>query len=169
MAKERYRLQALLTIKEHEKKRAEIALAIAIRELNEARKREKELIKEKEEIIQKWHEMRADMKRDMTAGSLIFDGNVYTNYLRKLKDDEKDKESEIEVQQEIIRDCEEAVAEARRDYIDTAKELKVMQKHKELWVKKIQAEISKKEERELNDLGNTIHQLKRWKGEESSI
>lgn len=169
MAARKYRLQALLTIKENERRRAELVLATAIKELAEARKREKELIKEKKEIIEKWKESRDNMSKDMTAGSSIFDGNVHTNYLRKLKEDEEEKEKEIEEQKEVITEALKAVADARREYIDASKELKVMQKHKELWMKKVEKEISRKEERELNDLGNTIHQLRRWRGEETGI
>ena len=169
MAKEKYRLEALLTIKAHEKKRSEIALAMAIKELNEAKKHLEELEKEKEEIIEKWKVARDEMSKGMTAGSSIFDGNVHNNYLKKLKEDEKEKEEEIEEQKEVIKEAEVVVADAKRDYIDAAKELKVMEKHKELWQKKVQKEISRKEERELNDLGNTIHQLKKWKGEDLNI
>lgn len=165
----KYRLQALLTIKRREKERAESALAVAIKELNEARKLEKKLIKEKEEIIKKWREARSDMSKTMTAGSSIFDGNVHENYLRKLKEDQKDKEKEIEEQKEVVKEAEEAVAAARREYIDASKELRVMEKHKELWRKKLEKEISRKEEREFNDLGNVIHQLRKWKGEETGI
>lgn len=169
MAATKYRLQALLTIKENEKKRAEFALAVAIKELNEARKREEELEKEKEEIIENWKNARDNMAKGIGPGSSIFDGTVHTNFLRKLKDDEKEKEKEIEEQKEVVSEAEEAVSEARRDYIDAAKEFKVMEKHKELWNKKIQKEISRREERELNDLGNTIHQLRRWRGEETGL
>lgn len=166
---ERYRLQALLTIKEHEKKKAEIALAITIKELKEAKERLEKLEDEKKEIIKKRKEAKKNMSRNMTAGSSIFDGTVHTNYIRKLKEDEEAKEKEIEEQKEAVAEAEKKVAKARRDYIDAAKELKVMIKHKELWLKKIGKELSRKEERELNDLGNILHQLRKWRGEESGV
>lgn len=165
----RYRLQALLTIKEREKERAAAVLAKTIIALQEARKKEKELIKEKEEIVRKWFAAREDMRREMDKGSVVGEGNVHVNFLRKLKEDEEAKQKEIEAQHEVILECEEAVARARREYIDAAKEHQVMVKHKELWRKKIEAELSRKEERELDELGNTIHQLKRWKGEKSEF
>jgi len=167
MPRERYRLQALLIIKEREKQKAEIALAAAIGELVRERKRMNELVCERDEIVRKWNECRKKMAREMTAGSYIFDGTIHTNYLRGLKEDEEAKEKEIADQEEVIREAEEAVAAARKDYIEASKEFKVMQKHKELWKKKIENEISKKEERELNDLANIVHQLRRMQGEES--
>ena len=59
------------------------------------------------------------------------------------------------------------MARARRDYVDAARELQVMEKHKELWEKKLQNELTRKEEREMDELGGTIHQLRRWRGEKS--
>lgn len=162
---ERYRLEALLQIKAHEKKRAEIALAKAIQALQAARKKEEGLVREKKAIIEQWLATRDQMRERMDGGGIVFDGTVYVNYLRKLKEDEEAKEEEIEAQREVVTECETAVASCRRDYIDASKELQVMEKHKDLWRKKVQQALSRREEREFDDLANTITQLKRWKGE----
>ncbi len=169
MAKKKYRLQALLTTKERIKKRAEMALAIAITELRKAKERLEELKEEKKEIIEKWKEARIEMKKRMSGGAFVGEGTVHVNYLRKLKEDEEAKEKEIEEQKEVISDCEAKVAKARQDYIDAVKEVRIMQKHKELWEKKLNEEITKKEEAELDELGSTIHQLKKWRGEKSAL
>lgn len=165
----RYRLQALLTIKEREKNRAAELLARAIVALQEARKKEKELIEEKEKIIKKWFEARDEMRHIMDKGGVIEEGNVHVRFLRKLKEDEEQKQKEIEEQHEVVLEAETAVVSARKEYISAAKEHQVMVKHKELWRKKEQAELSRKEEREFDELGNTIHQLKKWKGEKSEF
>lgn len=165
----KYRLQALLIIKEREKNAAAETLARAIRHLYEAREKEKKLIKEKAEIIKKWFEARDLMRRDMDKGAVVAEGNVHVNFMRKLKEDEEKKQIEIEEQHEIVLEAEAAVATARREYIDAAKEHQVMTKHKELWAKKIKDELTRKEEREFDELGNTIHQLKKWKGERSEF
>lgn len=163
----KYRLQALLTIKTMAKKRAEVALGKAIIALKEAKERLEELKEEKRKIIERWEESRSEMKRKMSHGARVGEGNVHVNYLRKLKEDEEEKQEEIETQEERITECEEQVALARRAYIDACKELQVMEKHKELWEKKLRDEITRKEEREMDELGGTIHQLKRWRGERS--
>lgn len=169
MAGQRYRLQALLVIKEREKNRAAEELAHAIVKLQKARKKEKELIEEKDKIVKKWYAARDEMRREMDRGTVIGEGNVHVNFLKKLKEDEEKKQKEIEDQHEVVLECEENVSKARREYIDAAKEHQVMVKHKELWNKKIQAELNRKEEREFDELGNTIHQLKKWKGEKSQF
>jgi flagellar export protein FliJ len=164
---QKYRLQALLTIKQRMKKKAEIALALAIKALLEAKKKLEKLEKEKEEIIEAWKLARKEMKSKVATGVMIGEGNVYVNYLRKLKEDEEKKEQEIEDQKGVVEEAETAVKTARKEYIEACKELRVMEKHKELWEKKIKAEISRKEEREMDELGNVIHQLRRMHGEKA--
>lgn len=165
----RYRLQALLVIKEREKDRAAGELARAIVELQAARKKEKKLIEEKEEIVKKWFAARSEMRREMDRGGVVKEGNVHVNFLRKLKEDEESKQEEIEAQHEVVIEAQERVSRARREYIDAAKEHQVMVKHKELWAKKLKAELTRKEENEFDELGNTIHQLKKWRGEKSEF
>jgi len=166
---QRYRLQALLIIKEREKNLAAEALAHAITALQAARKKEKELIEQKEEIVRKWFAARSEMRREMDRGAVVGEGNVHVNFLRKLKEDEETKQKEIAEQHEVVLEAEQTVAKARREYIDAAKEHQVMLKHKDLWRKKVQAELTRKEEREFDELGNTIHQLRKWKGEKSAF
>lgn len=167
MPKPKYRLQALLTIKAQAKKRAEVALGRAIIALKEAREKLEKLKEEKKRIIERWKEARAEMKRRMAQGAMVGEGNVHVNFLRKLKEDEEQKQAEIEGQEDVVAECEERVALARRAYIDACKELQVMEKHKELWEKKVKDELTRKEEREMDELGGTIHQLRRWRGEKS--
>jgi len=167
MAKPKYRLQALLNIKARMKKRAEIALAKAIIELQKAKEKLEKLKEEKKKIIERWKEARMEMKREMSAGIAVKKSNVHVNFLRKLKEDEEEKQKEIEDQEAVVEDCTVAVARARREYIDAAKQHQIMEKHKELWQKKVNEEITRKEEREMDELSTTIHQLKRWRGEKS--
>lgn len=163
----KYRLEALLRIKQRLKKKAEVRLAHAIKALMEAREKLKKLEEEKAEIIRKWEESRKDMKAKMISGPMVGEGNVHVNYLKKLKEDEEAKEEEIEDQKQVVEEAEEGVALARREYIDACKELQVMEKHKELWEKKVKAEITRREAREMDELGNVIHQLRRMRGEKA--
>lgn len=163
----RYRLQALLTIKQRMKTKAETALALAIKALIEAREKLKKLEKEKEEIIEAWRQARKEMKSKISTGVMIGEGNVYVNYLRKLKEEEEKKEQEIEDQKGVVEEAEVAVKTARKEYIEACKELRIMEKHKELWAKKVREEISRREEREMDELGNVIHQLRKMHGEKA--
>lgn len=152
----------MLDIKERAKKRAEIRLAKAIQELEQARKKLKKLEEEKQEIIRRRKECRRELHDKVSAGQATAkDGHNRVNYLRKLEDDEKKKGEEIEAQKKVIEQCEIQVKRARRDYIDAAKDLRVMEKHKELWRKKLQMHMTREEEKEMDELGNVIHQLRK--------
>lgn len=157
----RYRLQPLLELKIRAKKRAELRLAQAIARLEQEKKRLKKLEEEKEAIIKRRKEYRRELHQKVSTGQAhVKDGTVRVNFLRKLEEDEKKKEEEIRLEKQVIENCELQVKRARRDYIDAAKDLRVMEKHKDLWRKKLQLEISRQEEREMDELGNVIHQMR---------
>ncbi|MBI3540903.1 MAG: hypothetical protein HY073_02025 [Deltaproteobacteria bacterium] len=158
----RYRLQPLVEIKTRAKKRAELRLAQALVKLENEKKKLKKLEEEKKEIIRRRKECRLELHHKVSEGEAhVRDGSVRVNFLRKLEEDEKKKEEEITQQKKVIENCETEVKRARRDYIDAAKELRVMEKHKDLWWKKVQAEIDREEEKEMDELGNVIHNLRK--------
>lgn len=163
--KEKYRLQPLLQVKLKHKRATEIALSKAFQALKKEEEKLKVLEKEKQEIIQKREESRREMSEKVARGeSVVYDSNIHLNYLKKLKEDEEKKDQEIEDQKEAIKRAEEALAQAKRDYIDACKEVKIMEKHKELWRKKIKKELEFQEQKEMNELGNVIHQLRKMRG-----
>lgn len=167
MAKKKYRLEALLRIKLQERKKAEAALARALAELQKARKRLKELEEAKETIVARQKEARGRMAEAVRGGGLVGEGCFHVNFLRKLKEDLESKKEEIEDQKGVIEECREEVAKMRRRYVEAVKQLRVMEEHKALWVRKVRREITRQEEREMDELGQTIHRLKRWRGEKA--
>ena len=125
-----YRLQPLLELKKRAKQRAEIELARAIALLEEGKKRLKRLEEEKQEVLRRQKECRLKLHEKVASGrARIRDGSFRVNFLRKLEEDEKVKQTQIEAQQKRIEECETAVKRARRDYINAVKELRIMEKH----------------------------------------
>ena len=152
----------MLVMKERALKNAEIRLAKALQELDQAKKKLKKLEEEKQAIIKRRRECRRELHDKIAAGQArARDGHNRVNYLRKLEDDEKKKAEEIEVQKKVLEQCEIQVKRARRDYINAVKDLRVMEKHKDLWKKKLQMEMTREEEKEMDELGNVIYQLKK--------
>ena len=158
----KYRLQPLLQIKEQARKRAEIALAKALVRLEKEKKKLSQLEEEKREIIRRRKKIRLELHQKVSTGQASAkDGQVGINFLRKLEDDEKQKDDEITAQKKTIEECETSVKRTRRDYIDAVKEVRVMEKHKELWRKKVRKELERQEEKELDELGMVIHELRK--------
>lgn len=165
----KYRLETLLRVKQREKQRAELHLARRLKELLEAKQKLKKLEEEKEKIVQETKEARGKMDRQMQGGARIHEGCFHVNFLRKLKEDKEDKEKEIENQKEAVEACKANVAKARKDYFEAIKQLRMMEKHKELWRKRSALEKLRQEEKEMDELGRTIYSLRKWRGEKSEF
>ncbi len=163
--KEKYRLEPLLVVKRRNKRRAEIELAQAITALKEEEEKLKTLEKEKKEIIEKRDQSRREMSLRVASGeSQVSESHGHLNFIKRLLEDEEKNDKEIEEQKEVIVNAKERVAQAKRDYIDASKEVKMMEKHKELWKKKIHKQLEKEEAKLMNELGNVLHQLRRMRG-----
>ena len=160
--KNKYRLDALLRIKAYARKRSEIALGKAIGHLENEKKRKKELEEEKQDLITTRKEVRSelDVRLSSEEGS-VADSARYIDYMRGLDEDIHQKERDIERQKEVIEDAKVVVKRARHDYIDAVKEHKVMEKHKELWEKRRRKELARHEQKQMDELGQVIHQMTR--------
>lgn len=158
--KQKYRLQVLLDIKFRAKRQAEIVLAKAIKKLKEEEEKLKELELEKKKIEEKIHKERNAMFVKVSGGgAMAKDPQVHKNFIRKLEEDLEEQERKIEEQKEVIKQAQKALQRARQDYLIAAQELNIMEKHKELWEKKIRKELTALEDKEMNELGQTIHQI----------
>ncbi len=163
-AKERYRLEPLLTLKERQKRDSEIALAKAIKALEVEKKKLQKLETLKEEITQKRHMSRKEMSdRVATGQSSVKHSQFHLGYLEKLKEDIERVATEIKEQEEILEHAQEKLKRSRRNYIDAAQDLDVMKKHKELWSKKRDRSLNAAENKQLGELGNVMHQMAKMK------
>ena len=158
--KTKYRLEALLTVKLRVKRNSEIELAKSVKALKQEEEKLNVLEEEKQEIIDHRVHTRREMSRRVASGeSQISDSHGHINYIKRLQEDEEKKDEEIQEQKEVVLRAEERVAQAKRDYIDACKEVKIMQKHKELWKKKLAHELEREDAKVMNELGNVLYQL----------
>lgn len=140
-------------------------MAKAIKEVQEEEKKLKRLEEKKKEILAKRAKARQEMSDKIASGqSRVMESQFHLGFIQKLKEDEEALEKEIEEQKEALERARGKVKRARRDYMDSAYELNVMQKHKELWMKKEQRALSVLEGKQMNELGNTVHQMNRMRG-----
>lgn len=160
--KPKYRLQVLVTLKEKAKKRAEIALARAIIALKAEEEKLKKLEEDKVKLEERIAKERREMHNEVAGGGArAKDPQVRLNFLRKLKEDLEELERNIERQKEVIAQAKLKVARCRQDYILAAQDLNMMEKHKELWLKKAMRVLDARENKMLNELGLVIHQMRR--------
>lgn len=162
--KPKYRLQVLIVIKERAKKACEIALAKAIKRLKEEQDKLEELKKEKKKIEDHIAKERQEMRTKVASGEAkIKDPQVHLNYIRKLEEDLEETKRKIENQEREVKLAEKNLQRCRSDYILAAQEHNMMLKHKELWEKQQKNELGAKENKEMNELGNVIHQMNKMR------
>jgi len=158
----KYRLEALLIVKGRNKKNAEIELAQARKKLEEEKKELKALEGQKEEIVQLKRNARFKMSQHVSAGeSRVFDSSIHLNYLEKLQEDMVRKDLEITQQHEKIEKAKQRLERAKQDFILASRELQAMEKHKEMWIKKVMKELDVKEQKQLGELANATFQIKK--------
>lgn len=162
--KEKYRLVTLLRVKESQRKKAEINLARALTELKEENRKLTRLEELKVELKAKKEKARHDMANKVAGGqSRVRESQFHLGFLTKLEEDGDKLNGEIAEQKELITQAEQKVKRARRDYMDAASELNVMEKHRELWTKKQARNLSAAEMKQMNELGNTLFQMNKMK------
>jgi len=160
----KYRLEPLVRVKEKAKRASEIKLAKAIKEVKEEEEKLKRLIEKREELKAKKNKVRVEMSDKINTGQAnVRESQMHLGYLMKLKEDEEALEKEIADQDEAITRAKEKLKRARRDYMDAAYELNVMEKHRELWNKKQRKAMSALEDKQMNELGNVVFQISRMK------
>lgn len=163
--KKRYRLEAMIRIRKQEKRRQELALARALSAMQEAKKKLERLKEEKEKILREQKEAHRKMAEKMRTGGLIGVGCFHVDFRRKLKEDEEAKTEEIAEQEQVVVEAKELVAKTRGRYIEAVKALRTMEKHKALWTQKVRLENLRTEEKSMDELGQTMTQLKKWRRE----
>lgn len=164
-AKQKYRLQPLLRMKDRAKRQAEMALAIAFKRLEEEKHKLEQIEKLLGQIRDRREQCREDMRQKVLTGQArIQQSHIHLGYMRKLEEDEQQLIEEKKTQKEEIRNAEEKVKRAKRDYVDAAYELTIMEKHRDLWRKQQQKALSALENKEMNELGNTVFQMNKFRG-----
>jgi flagellar export protein FliJ len=159
--KEKYRLETMLQVRLRNKRNAEIELGRALKVLKEEEARLRDLEEEKKDIVRRREDSRRDHSLKVASGeSRISESHSHMNFIKKLQEDEDKKDKEINQQQKVVKEAEQKVALKKRDYISACKEVKIMEKHKELWKKKQKMELEKEEAKVMNELGNVLHTLR---------
>src|SRR3989338_3709893 len=104
------------------------------------------------------------MRERVSSGKArVKESHFHLDFLTKLKDDAVKMDQEITEQKEEIEVAQGKLKRARRDYMDAASELNVMEKHRELWSKKQAHLLSTLENKQMNELGNVVHQMNRMR------
>jgi len=149
-----YRLEPVLEQRERARHEAEMALAAAREALEAEIDKLKELEAEKEKKLQKIELTRQQRDQKALEGTLTVEqSRQYKLYIQRLHNDVKEMDIVIYKQARAVERAEENVAKAKDFLLLCAKEYEAMAKHKERWLEERKAEMDKKEQKLMEEIG----------------
>ena len=147
MKKFRYRLQALLKVKEHIEKERQKEHAVALQHVHNQQDRLKHLADEKTSTVEK-------QRRSMSGRLSVAEMLVFGRYLLNLK-------KEQVAEEEILKAARKVEAGKRDKLLEATKERKIYDKHKEKQLEKFGEEVRLQETKETDETAGNSHRLKK--------
>jgi flagellar export protein FliJ len=156
-AKEQYRLQVLLEMRENAKKAAEENLGRAMAEHKAEQERQRAMEKELERMIAKRDAKKREYAEKAMRGEMAAQGAISANlYIERLKEQEQLQENAIEGQKQVVAQKAEAVEIAREELVRATQDLKALEKHREKWQEEIKREREAKEAETQDEIAQTV-------------
>ncbi len=158
----KYRLQALLGIRERAEEEAKRLFAETQAILREQEELLETLKQELEAMIADRLRRREEYSQKLASGEMkITDQSSAYRYIDRLKEKETDQKYKIEGQKETVRQAEMEVKRAKDALVHASQELKALLKHKEKWEMEIKKRRDQREADEMDEIGQTIHNFKK--------
>ncbi len=155
----KYRLQALLEIRERAEKEAKDAFAAAMNQLREEEQLLKDFEDELQRMIEDRHRRREEYAQKLASGEMkITDQSNAYRYIDRLKEKETEQQGKIDGQRENVREAEKALKRAQDLLIQASQDLKALEKHRENWLKKLKKERQLKEEDNMDEIAQVMYQ-----------
>ncbi|MEM7676913.1 MAG: hypothetical protein AAF449_12995 [Myxococcota bacterium] len=161
----KYRLQALLEIRERAEEEAKEELARAKQRVKQELDLLKEFEDELENMIQDRKRRREEYAQKLASGEMkITDQSAAYRFIDRLKEREAEQRGKIDAQREAVYEAEKAAQRAQDEYIAASQDLKALLKHKENWETKLRKERQIKEENNLDEIAQTMYQQRLRRG-----
>ncbi len=162
----KYRLQALVEIRERAEEEAKNSFAEATQALRAEEDTLKELEDELEAMIADRLRRREDYAQKLASGEMkVTDQAAAYRYIDRMKEQEQEQRGKIDGQRENVRDAEKHLKLAQDALIEATQDLKALEKHKEKWAAAIKKKRQLAEEDNLDEIAQVIFTQKKLKGE----
>ena len=158
----KYRLQALLGIRERAEEEAKQFFADAQAALREQEQILENYKKELEDMIADRLRRREEYSQKLASGEMkITDQSSAYRYIDRLKEKELDQKYKIEGQKESVRQAEMELKRAKDALVHASQELKALLKHKEKWETEIKKKRAQRQADEMDEIGQTIYNFRK--------
>ena len=160
----KYRLQALLEIRERAEGEAKDAFAKATQALREEEQLLKDLEDELERMIEDRKRRREEYARKLASGEMkITDQAAAYRFIDRMKDAEQEHRGKIDGQRENVREAEKHLRRAQEALVLATQDLKALVKHKEKWADELKKQRQMREEETLDEIAQVIFQQQQRK------
>ncbi len=161
----KYRLQALLEIRERAEEEAKEEFARATQRLRQEEAELKAQEDELERMIEDRKRRREEYARKLASGEMkVTDQSAAYRFIDRLKEKEAEQRGKIDAQREVVHEAEKALKRAQDELVAATQDLKALLKHKENWETKLKKERQLKEENNLDEIAQTMYQQRLRRG-----
>lgn len=145
MKKFRFKLETLLKVTRMNKEKAQVALAAATRELEEARAQLQQYLRDMAQGHRDYDELTGAGKTISLGRLMTF--NSFFNWKRE----------QIEAQQQVIMEKQSARQHRMRELVDIMHKLKSIEQLREKQLKQYMEELLQEEQKQLDEIGGQLY------------
>lgn len=161
-ATEKYKLQRLLEMRERTRDDAALYLAECRRELSSAENELKRREKAVEDCRREQAETQKSLIEKSQSGMKSSEMVRYRQRLSDLREHETSLLMAVEEQKNVILRVEQKVEKALNTLSEAAKEVKVIEKHRENWQLEKRTENERREQKLNDEIGALLHERQRF-------
>lgn len=158
MAVKKYRLQPVLGAREQAKREAERLLAARMQQLAEAEEELARRLRAVGECRERQAAAQAEMLQTMSGGAAAARALTHRTHLADLRAQEEALRAAAEEQRGAVARCESEVERARAALVEAAREVRVIEKHKENWREGERREAARREQKINDEIGAILHE-----------
>jgi flagellar export protein FliJ len=158
MTAKKYRLQPVLGAREQAKREAERLLAARMEQLAEAEEELARRIREVELCRERQAAARAEMLETMSGGTAAARALAHRTHLADLRAQEEALRAAVDEQKGVVTRCETELERARAALVEAAREVRVIEKHKENWRERERREAVRREQKINDEIGAILHE-----------
>lgn len=151
-----YPLEEIARIKKRRLEEAEKVLREKKEKLLQEEKKMEQVSAERDKVKIHKDAKLSQLREELDMGSTTLKIQQMKNYLKEVTEKLAQKEVKVLEQKKVVDLATEVVAKAREDMLKKSQAVETMKMHKEEWTKLEMAELSRKEEKESDELGNAI-------------
>ena len=157
MAKQKYRLETVLEIRDKVKKEAAQVVAMRRGQLAAAEEELKRCHQAVQDNLQKQREQQDLMFTEINQGVEARRATVFRTHLADLREFELDLRANVVKQEKVVQKAELELENALEMLAEATKEVKVIEKHKETWRINNKLEADRKEQKLNDEIGAILY------------